>query len=92
MALYAVVWHYVDDTALLDRLRAEHRNYVRDLAARGVIGAAGPFADGSGGLLVYHVGHETELTKLIEEDPYSRNGAIARYDAWEWSPLFGPLT
>ncbi|KUH67484.1 hypothetical protein AU184_26410 [Mycolicibacterium novocastrense] len=91
MALFAVVWHYVDDTALLDRVRPEHRSYLGDLIARGIVRTAGPFTDGSGGILIYEVRDKAELTKLIDDDPFSRNGAIARYDAWEWSPLSGPL-
>ena len=28
---------------------------------------------------------------MEEDDLFSRNNVIARYDAWEWSPLIGPI-
>lgn len=91
MALFAVVWRYVPDTALLDRVRPDHRSYMLDLVSQGTIRMAGPFADGSGGLLIYDVPDEEELTMLISKDPFSRAGVVERYDAWRWSPLAGPL-
>jgi len=91
MPLFAVVWHYTSDTELRDRVRPEHRSYVFDLATRGLVLTAGPFGDGSGGLLIYHVADEVELAKVISDDPYSRNGAIERYDAWQWEPVIGTL-
>jgi uncharacterized protein len=91
MALYVVAWHYVDNTELVNRVGPEHRNYLRGVADGGRLRASGPFADASGGVLVYHVADEEELIRLIEDDPFSRNNVIARYDAWEWSPLIGPI-
>jgi hypothetical protein len=91
MALYVVVWHYVDNTELVDRVRPDHRNYLRSAGESGRLRAGGPFADASGGVLVYDVADDAELTELIENDPFRRNNVIARYDAWEWSPLMGPI-
>ncbi len=61
------------------------------MADGGRLRASGPFADASGGVLVYYIADEDELIRLIENDPFSRNNVIARYDAWEWSPLIGPI-
>jgi uncharacterized protein YciI len=92
MALFAVVWRYTEDTALIDEVRPLHREYLGELVHQGVVRQAGPFADGSGGLLVYDVADEQELRKRIGEDPYSLRGVIVESRSWPWTPVFGPLT
>ncbi|MCW2721544.1 MAG: uncharacterized protein QOG20_1107 [Pseudonocardiales bacterium] len=91
MALFAVVWRYTDDTALLDEVRPLHREYLGDMVQRGVVRQAGPFGDGSGGLLVYDVADEHELQKWIAEDPFSVRGVVVESRSWPWTPVVGPL-
>lgn len=91
MALYAVIWRYVDDTALVDKVRPRHRQYLRNLVTQGLVRQAGPFSDASGGLVMYEVADDHELKKLVENDPFMIDGAISRYEFWQWSPLVGPL-
>ncbi|MCE0762379.1 YciI family protein [Pseudonocardia kujensis] len=91
MALFAVVWRYTDDTRLLDEIRPLHRDYLQDMVKQGVVRQAGPFRDGSGGLLVYDVADETELAERIGEDPFSVNGVIVESHSWPWTPVVGPL-
>lgn len=91
MALFAVIWRYTDDTALLDEVRPLHREYLGDMVRRGVVRQAGPFGDGSGGLLVYDVADEHELQKWITEDPFSVHGVVVESRSWPWTPVVGPL-
>ncbi|MHA6793096.1 YciI family protein [Pseudonocardia bannensis] len=91
MALFAVVWRYTDDTALLDRVRPMHREYLQGMVAQGVVRQAGPFGDGSGGLLIYDVADERELATWIDGDPFSVHGVIAESRTWPWTPVVGPL-
>ncbi|NMH99539.1 YciI family protein [Pseudonocardia acidicola] len=91
MALFAVVWRYTDDTGLLDEVRPLHRAYLQDMVRQGVVKQAGPFGDGSGGLLIYDVADEDELAKWIDEDPFSVHGVIAESRSWPWTPVVGPM-
>ncbi|MBW0088033.1 hypothetical protein I4I73_00400 [Pseudonocardia sp. KRD-184] len=91
MALFAVVWRYTDDVALLDEVRPRHREYLGGMVERGVVRQAGPFGDGSGGLLVYDVEDEHELATWIAEDPFTVSGVIVESRWWPWTPVVGPL-
>jgi hypothetical protein len=42
MALYVVAWHYVDNTELVDRVRPQHRNYLRGVADSGRLRVGSP--------------------------------------------------
>jgi uncharacterized protein YciI len=92
LSLFVVVWHYVDDTELVDRIRPLHREFLMKLVEAGTVRQAGPWVDGSGGLLVFDVAGQDELDGWIEQDPFTVHGAIAHRQSWAWRPLVGPLS
>lgn len=91
MAFYAVVWRYTDDSALVDETRPLHREYLRGMVERGQVRQAGPWADGTGGLLVFEVADDAELTALLVADPYTKAGVVVDQQIHEWRAVVGPL-
>lgn len=88
MATFAVELEY-GDRDLLQRIRPTHREYLRELEQRGVLLAAGPYADDKAGLLIYSVADEDELRKVLDADPYTQHGVVARTTIREWNTVLG---
>lgn len=64
----------------------EHEKRNQQLRKAGVMLANGPFADGSGGCIVYNCSKE-QIVPLIQEDPLVVHG-VADYDYKEWNATF----
>ncbi len=90
MSIFAVEYVYNPDH---DGLRAEHRpvhrQWLEELVGQGHVLASGPFADGTGALLIFSAETEAELNQLISEDPFARAGAISAVKTTAWSPVIG---
>jgi uncharacterized protein len=89
MPTYAVELCYGRDVAEQERVRPEHRDYLRQLTERGVLVAAGAFPGENGGLLVCQAADEAELRAIIAEDPFSKAGVTVRTVVREWNPMIG---
>jgi uncharacterized protein len=60
-----------------ERIRAvapDHAEYWRSRRLGGYLG--GPFADRSGGLITFDAVTDEEVERLIDDDPFVRNGLI----------------
>lgn len=88
MAKFVVQLVY-GDQELLQQVRPVHREYCKELAERGVLLAAGPYADGEGAQLVYEAASEEELEKILDRDPYTERGVVAERAVREWTPVLG---
>jgi uncharacterized protein YciI len=69
-----------------DRVRAiapRHAAYWRELALEGYRG--GPFADRSGGLIVFDAGSRQQADQLVADDPFFRERLLARRWVKEWA-------
>lgn len=64
-------------------LRPQHLVFLKEQEAQDRIYARGPFADGSGGLVVYLAESLEAATALAESDPYVSHGA-RRLELHEW--------
>lgn len=89
MAKFAVELVYVDDRERRLEARPAHREYSRELAARGVLLAGGPFADERGALLIYEASDADELQRVLDADPYVEAGVIAETIIREWTAVTG---
>lgn len=87
-----VACHYVDETELVDRVRPLHREFLMKLVQAGTVRQAGPWLEGSGGVLVYDVADQEELDRSVNEAPFTVHGAIGHRQWWAWRPLVGPLS
>jgi uncharacterized protein YciI len=89
VARFAVEYSYGGDRERRMAARPAHRDYLSSLAERGKLLAAGPFADDSGGLLVFEVADEAELTALLDADPYVPTETIVQKRVREWTTVLG---
>ncbi len=90
MSVYAVEYVYNPDLAALrDEHRPAHREWLKGLVEQGKMLSSGPFADGTGALLIFTADSEAELHQLISTDPFAMNSAIAAVKTTEWKPVTG---
>jgi uncharacterized protein YciI len=90
MSIFAVEYVYNPDH---DDLRAQHRpahrQWLEELVGQGRVLASGPFADGSGALLLFTSESESDLSRLVGQDPFAVAGAISAVKTTEWKPIIG---
>ena len=87
MAKFAVLLTFGDlDTVAATRPR--HREYLQQLLKDGKLHASGPWADGTGALLIYEAADEAEARSLLEADPYTAAGVVAGVQIKEWNQVF----
>src|SRR5450755_1403658 len=69
----------------------EHRAYLRELKAKGILLGAGPFDPRTGGALLVRVPTESAqeaLTAVRDGDPFFSQG-IANYELIAWNVVIG---
>jgi uncharacterized protein YciI len=69
----------------------EHRAYLRELKAQGILLASGPFDPRTGGALLLRVPDDDvhgALDRVRDGDPFTRKG-IAQYELLPWAPTMG---
>jgi uncharacterized protein len=71
-------------------IRPAHRDHLRELFEAGKVRSAGPFADDSGGLIVYEVADEDEARRLVADDPYTAAGVVEEVRLTEWTVILPP--
>jgi uncharacterized protein YciI len=92
MTIVAVTYRYTDDVAARDRLLPEHRDYLRGLADQGLLLVAGPYGpDEPRGALLLFRADKAQVNALIEKDPFTTSGVIAKTEIAAWEPVIGPL-
>jgi uncharacterized protein YciI len=91
MTHYAVQWTYTDDTAKVDGARSPHVDYLKQLLADEVLLAAGGWADGKGGLVIFDVADRSELAPLLDNDPFTTAGVIVSTEIHEWKIALGSV-
>lgn len=87
MAVHAVALLWIVDREANTRLRPAHLEYIGELHRRGKVVMAGPFGDGSGGMVIFSVDSLDEARALVLDDPLVKGGA-RRFQLLEWQPLF----
>ncbi|MGW4354345.1 YciI family protein [Nocardia sp. NPDC004582] len=90
MAVFAV--HYVYSEATVparDIHRPEHRAWLNALVDEGTVLTSGPYADGSGALILVSAEDLAAVTKLFEDDPFNREGLLEDKRITEWLPTMG---
>jgi uncharacterized protein YciI len=93
MSVFAVEYVYDPQSAdVRDEHRPAHRAWLASLVEDGRILASGPFADGTGALLIFKAADETALNRLLTEDPFNIAGGIAGLKATAWNPVTGVLS
>lgn len=90
MPIFAVQYTYSEATAAArDGHRPRHRAWLSELVDRGVVLATGPYADGSGALILFRAENDAAMTELLTADPFAENDLIERKQFTEWTPVMG---
>jgi uncharacterized protein YciI len=84
---YAAIIEYLNDAEKVQSLRPIHRQYLGQLRERGQLVVAGPFTDGTGALIVYEAENAEAAEKLIQGDPFHKNGIFLKYVLRPWNPV-----
>lgn len=79
---------YIADQKKIADLRPQHRDYLSDLMKQGKIVAAGPYADGSGTLIVYELADQAEAQAIVDADPFTTGGVFVSCELKPWKIVF----
>lgn len=91
MALYALIYRYIDDPDTVTKYRPDHRAYLTTLAERGELLASGPIGEPgpAGGLLIFDVDSADRLQEITDNDPFKKVGVISSQTIQSWSLFIG---
>ncbi|MEU6561000.1 YciI family protein [Nocardia nova] len=90
MPIFAVHYTYSETTAAArDEHRPRHRAWLSDLVDQGVVLSTGPYADGSGALILFSADDAATMETLLAEDPFAQEGLITDKRFVEWTPVMG---
>ncbi len=87
MAYYAAILEMLD-AEKNQTFRPQHLEYLQKCADAGKLYAKGPFADGSGGMVIYIADSYDEAKSLAENDPYVIE-KVRKLDLREWKMSLG---
>lgn len=91
MSIYAVSYTYSDDVATRDEVRPSHRDFLRDLNAKGVVRASGPVDGGTGALVIVEAESSKDALAALDADPFAIRGVIAERTVRQWDVVIGGL-
>jgi uncharacterized protein YciI len=80
----AYMYFMADKPHSIQAAAPAHVGYWREQALSGYLG--GPFADRSGGLILFDAADRRQAEELVSRDPFVREGLVK--DRWvrEWTP------
>lgn len=92
MALFAVTYRYeAHQTEDREANKPAHREWLAARVETGDILTVGPFADGSGALLVVSARDSDAAGEVIAADPHCQRDLVSEITVRQWSPVFGAL-
>jgi uncharacterized protein YciI len=89
MARFAVELVFGPDSEKRLAVRPAHREYIASLAEKGVVLAAGPYADDTGALIIYEAADEASLKEILSADPYTPANVVTKWEIRVWNVLLG---
>ncbi|MFC9790761.1 YciI family protein [Rhodococcus sp. NPDC127528] len=90
MTVIAVEYTYATATAAArDEIRPDHRSWLGGLVESGTVLSTGPFADGSGALILVSAVDADAARELFRADPFQRAGLVDATRFTEWTPVMG---
>lgn len=95
MSVYAVEYVYEPGSESgRDENRADHRGLLSSLTdpENVKLVASGPYADGSGALLIFAAASEDKLRDVLAQDPFNSKGYVKNLRVAEWAPVTGELS
>jgi uncharacterized protein len=81
---FAATIEYSPDKDKISQIRPTHRVYLAKMKAEGKLVVAGPFADFSGGLIVYEAETREQAEQYIKDDPFYTGGVFVSWVIRPW--------
>ncbi len=85
---YAAIIEYITDQDRVQSVRPVHREYLAKLKEQGRLAASGPFADGSGALIIYEADSPEQAEALLKDDPFCKAGVFVSWQIRPWNQVF----
>ena len=85
---YATSIEYLQDASIVEAHRPAHRAYLTSLLEKGQLFASGPYADGSGALIIYEADTPEAAEVLLKADPFHAAGVFLRWQMRPWKVVF----
>ena len=85
---YAASIEYLQDATVVEANRPAHRAYLTKLLDEGKLFASGPYADGSGALIVYEADTPEAAEALLRADPFHAAGVFVEWTVRPWKVIF----
>ena len=85
---YATSIEYLQDTVVVEAHRPAHRAYLTSLLENGKLFASGPYADGSGALIVYEADSPEAAEAILKADPFHAAGVFLKWQMRPWKVVF----
>lgn len=89
MKYFAATYTY-GEPSLVDDTRPAHREFIASQLSLGRIVGSGPFADGDQALIILQLpdsATEADAANVLDQDPYTVEGALAAREIREWNPV-----
>jgi uncharacterized protein YciI len=83
MPLFVKIESGIVDRQTFDRFVPAHKEYVRQLIAKGNRAKSGYWGDFGGGMLLFEANSLAEAKLIVEKDPLVKNNCV-EYELHEW--------
>lgn len=83
--MFLLLSRYVKPLAEVDRVVAEHRAFLDQHYASGLLLFSGPQSPRTGGVILVKDAPRAEVERILAEDPFVREG-VAEYQIIEFTP------
>jgi len=85
---FAAIIEYSQDTTLVETHRPAHRAYLTSLLDQGKLFASGPYADGTGALIIYEADTPEAAEAMLKADPFHAAGVFLTWTLRPWKVIF----
>ena len=92
MPVFAVSYLYSATSDQLNEIRPIHREWLAGLLESGQLLASGPMVDNPEALLIAVADSASDLSQLLDNDPFDIAGFIGSRSVQQWNPVFGPFS
>ena len=92
MPVFAVTYLYSGTPEQLNEIRPIHRQWLAILLESGQLLASGPMVDNPESLLIFAADSASDLSTLLDNDPFDIAGFIETRSIQQWNPVFGPFS
>lgn len=91
MNYYALIYHLANDyMERRTKFREEHLKLAKELNEKGEMILAGAFSDPPDkALLIFRVADKSIIEDFVKNDPYVKNGLIAKWEIRPWTVVIG---